>query len=673
MSLRQMKKLQGATQVAPEKIDVKDKEDQDEQEEEQEKPKAQKLKNAFEMFQMDNDEEEDEDEEQSNGNKNEEEEEESPTKEEAQKKKKKKKNKKAKKGQADTEDQEEESKKPEKDDEFDKILEEFKEESKEREVISASCLNINPRALDYNKEMAKYFKNAKLTTKDKDEGRNNREKGILKQMKNNRNAKNFKNYKLVYTDTTHMFNPERFSCEMIGHNSHKMRIFALKPTKKYQDLQEAYESLKNTYDPNNIAEFVRQNPYHTDALYDVAELLRMQGDYKQTNQFLENIIFMYEDSFGYEFNIFEEDDVMLSFDENEYSRTLFVALNRFMDVLGKKGCYRSAFEYNKVLVKLNPYQDPVGGLLSLDYNAISSQNYDFLLDFPHKYGKQYYKSPEYSLIYLPNYLYSCALAKLLKIIANEDVGMSQYAAVTEEDFNKAKRTDIDPVQENHNVMLIHAILLFPKAIRELIEANEYAKQSVALGGDMFTDWQKKSYKDILGHKIWEQGKHEYIYPCLNVNNNEDIEGIAKVIEIYIERSKILWKNNKVILWVKACLGMIINQIEKGFNYEEFIEGLYTAEFKYKIPFEFSRYKGLHRANFSDRVERIDFNNIPDNPGQGRNRERPGYNPINPDQGLMGLIFGSLLPWNHIHRDGNQNNRRNGPHDPDDVEIEEEEF
>jgi len=218
-------------------------------------------------------------------------------------------------------------------------------------------------------------------------------------------------------------------------------------------------------------------------------------------------------------------------------------------------------------------------------------------------------------------------------------------------------------------MLLHAILLFPKVIRELVEVNEYAKQSGSLGGEMFKDWQKKSFKDILGHQIWEQGKHEAIYPCMNVNNTEDIAGIAKVIEIYVERSKILWKNNKVMFWVKACLGMIINQIEKGFNYEEFIESLYTAEFKYKIPFELSRYKGLLRSNFSDRVERIDFNNIPDN--GGRNRERPGYNPMNTDQGLLGLIFGSLLPWNHLPR--NNNDGGNGPHNPDDVEIEEEEF
>lgn len=406
----------------------------------------------------------------------------------------------------------------------------------------------------------------------------------------------------------------------------------------------------------------------------------MQGDYKQTNQLLEDILFLYEDSFSYEFNIFNEDDVMLSFDENQYSRIFFVALNRFMDVLGKKGCYRSAFEYNKFLVKLNPYHDPVGGLLSLDYNAISSQNYDFLISFPHKFGKQYYKSDKFSLIYLPNYLYSCALAKFLKIVADEDLGISQYAGVTQDEFEKATKTDIDPAEENANVNLIHAILLFPKVIRELIEVNEYAKQSVALGGDLFTEWQKKSYKDILNHKMWQQGKHENIYPCMNINNNSDIEGINKVNEIYIERSKILWKNNKVMLWIKSCLGMILNQIEKGWNYEEFIEKLFTAEFKYKLPFEMSRYKGLIRSNFSDRVERVDFNNIPD-VQEARRLERRGYNPIDPNSGILNLIFGSLLPWNHLRRDGqgnqqnNQNNQNNnrGPRNPDDVEIEEEEF
>ena len=55
-----------------------------------------------------------------------------------------------------------------------------------------------------------------------------------------------------------------------------------------------------------------------------------------------------------------------------------MALLKFTDILGKKGCYRAALEFNKFLVKLNPSEDPVGGLLSLDYNSIPSLIFDWL-------------------------------------------------------------------------------------------------------------------------------------------------------------------------------------------------------------------------------------------------------------------------------------------------------
>jgi len=406
--------------------------------------------------------------------------------------------------------------------------------------------------------------------------------------------------------------------------------------------------------------------------------MRTQGDYKQTNQLLENILFIYEDSLSYECNIFEADDAILSYDENQFSRTFFLALNRFINVLGKKGCYRSALEFNKFLVKLNPYQDPVGGLLTLDYNSISCKNFDYLMKFPNKFGKQYYKDDKYSLIYMPNYLYSVALCKFYKLTEDENVGISQYAGVTQEDFDRALAADIDPCEQNHNVNLLQAILLYPRVIREIINVNEYSKSTLQLGGDKFTNWQKKSFKDILKHEFLDS-KHEYLYPCLNLNNNNDIEGLNKVIEIYVERSKLIWKHNKVTLWVKACLGMILNQIEQGFNYEEFIEKMFTAEFKYKVPFEMSRYKGMLKSNFSDHVDRIDFANIPDvQQGGVQNPEMQGYNPINPNSGLLNLIFGSLLPWNHLApSQNNQNNQNNQDDDeeslPSDVEIHDEEY
>lgn len=59
--------------------------------------------------------------------------------------------------------------------------------------------------------------------------------------------------------------------------------------------------------------------------------------------------------------------------DNKFANSLFNALLKFIDLLGKKGCYRSALEYNKFLLKLNVEEDPSGALLCLDYNALSSK------------------------------------------------------------------------------------------------------------------------------------------------------------------------------------------------------------------------------------------------------------------------------------------------------------
>jgi len=51
-----------------------------------------------------------------------------------------------------------------------------------------------------------------------------------------------------------------------------------------------------------------------------------------------------------------------------------MSLFKFMDILGKKGCFRTALEYNKLLLKLN-LNDPTASLLCMDYNAVSSKQF----------------------------------------------------------------------------------------------------------------------------------------------------------------------------------------------------------------------------------------------------------------------------------------------------------
>lgn len=59
----------------------------------------------------------------------------------------------------------------------------------------------------------------------------------------------------------------------------------------------------------------------------------------------------------------------------------------------------------------------------------------------------------------------------------------------------------------------------------------------------------------------------YSYHFLRLESVEDSKGLDKILDVYVERSKILWKSNDVMLWVKGALGFVLNKIDDKFNYE----------------------------------------------------------------------------------------------------------
>ena len=62
---------------------------------------------------------------------------------------------------------------------------------------------------------------------------------------------------------------------------------------------------------------------------------------------LETLLYIFEESLGYDFgkDVFEEATITKELELNSYSHTFFMTLFKFTDILGKKGCYRSALEY----------------------------------------------------------------------------------------------------------------------------------------------------------------------------------------------------------------------------------------------------------------------------------------------------------------------------------------
>jgi Transcriptional repressor TCF25 len=87
-------------------------------------------------------------------------------------------------------------------------------------------------------------------------------------------------------------------------------------------------------------------------------------------------------------------------------------LVKYIDILGRKGCSRTSLEYCKFLLSTNPYNDPYGALLRIDFYALRAHEYQLFLDFVRKLPVELHPDIfSSSLLILPNILISVGLAK----------------------------------------------------------------------------------------------------------------------------------------------------------------------------------------------------------------------------------------------------------------------
>ena len=129
-----------------------------------------------------------------------------------------------------------------------------------------------------------------------------------------------------------------------------LKFYELKPTEAYLSLYESYIAVRNTMDINNSMIFLRENPFMVECAFDISQFMSMQGNFKECNAVLENILQFYEDSIGpILMTLLEEDQISCALVFNQWSKVFFDTLLLFINILNKKGCYKAAYEYNKVL------------------------------------------------------------------------------------------------------------------------------------------------------------------------------------------------------------------------------------------------------------------------------------------------------------------------------------
>ncbi len=75
----------------------------------------------------------------------------------------------------------------------------------------------------------------------------------------------------------------------------------------------------------------------------MAEYYRLKNDHSNTNLSLEKILYLYEESFIYDFQLFNETEKRIVLDpKNELNKVFILTLYNFVDILSKKSCFKSA-------------------------------------------------------------------------------------------------------------------------------------------------------------------------------------------------------------------------------------------------------------------------------------------------------------------------------------------
>lgn len=145
-----------------------------------------------------------------------------------------------------------------------------------------------------------------------------------------------------------------------------------------------YASVVMTPDPESLMQLIQQNPYHPETLLQVAMVLLRQGNDKSTsNSLIEKALFVFDRSFHKKLHELMSEGktelIRLPF-ERFLNRQFYVCLFRFITGLGERRTFFTALSYSKLLWSLSPAEDPIGVRYFIDFYAIMSEEYKYLIN-----------------------------------------------------------------------------------------------------------------------------------------------------------------------------------------------------------------------------------------------------------------------------------------------------
>lgn len=170
-----------------------------------------------------------------------------------------------------------------------------------------------------------------------------------------------------------------------------------------------YASVVMTPDPESLMILLQQYPYHAETLLQVAMILVRQGGNKAaSNALMERCLFVFDRAFGKKAHeIISQGKLGLARLPYEHfpNRQFYLCLFRYIISLGERSIFKTAFNFCKFLLALSPAEDPLGVRYFIDFYAIMSEEYGYLINFA-----QSYLTTTYQKWFTPGLAFSKALA-----------------------------------------------------------------------------------------------------------------------------------------------------------------------------------------------------------------------------------------------------------------------
>ncbi|PWN40529.1 D123-domain-containing protein [Ceraceosorus guamensis] len=164
--------------------------------------------------------------------------------------------------------------------------------------------------------------------------------------------------------------------------SERGRMGAWIHSRAYRQVQLAFLQAVQSYDPNQLVALLRQCPWHVDTLLQLSDISRHQGDLGQASDFNARALFAYERTASPIFTsglVSSSGPPQVDFAKVE-NRGLWLAVHRQINFLCRKGTWRTALEWTKFILGLDPLEDPHASVLWIDFIAVKARQYGWFVE-----------------------------------------------------------------------------------------------------------------------------------------------------------------------------------------------------------------------------------------------------------------------------------------------------